>query len=243
MVTAERAKKTTAMKNKETIVRRTLVTGNAGLHVRESGDGEAPSRKVEGYAILFGVPSEPLWKDEDSEGREVIDSGAITKELLDGCDIKMTMFHDRQLILARSKQGKGTLSYCVDEKGVSFEFEAPNTVDGDKALELVRRGDLSGCSFAFTTRYWDKDFVERSVVTEGMMKKVTYTVRAVTGIYDFTLAADPAYPETSVEAREFVADLKDDGKPGQACDKDKDKEREELLEQVRDMRRVAMQKL
>ncbi|MBO5246147.1 MAG: hypothetical protein J6B28_02680, partial [Eubacterium sp.] len=41
------------------------------------------------------------------------------------------------LILARSKNGKGTLTYSVDDKGVYFEFEAPKTVDGDKALELV----------------------------------------------------------------------------------------------------------
>ena len=112
------------------------------------------------------------------------------------------MFHDRQLILARSNKGQGTLRYNIDEKGVSFEFDAPHTADGDKALELVRRGELAGCSFMFTTRYWDSDFVERSAVNVNGLTSITYRVKVITGIYDFTLAADPAYPDTTVQALE-----------------------------------------
>ncbi len=97
-------------RNKNTEVRRTLLTGAAELQVREVAEGEAPSRTITGYAILFERPSAPLWSDDDSEAREVIAAEAITKEILDGCDIKFTMFHDRQLILARSKSGNGTLS-------------------------------------------------------------------------------------------------------------------------------------
>ena len=108
--------------NKDTIIRRCLCTPTE-LHVREAAEGEAPSRTITGYAILFNVPSAPLWSDEDSEAREVIAPEAVTKELLDGQDIKMTMFHNRQLILARSNKGGGTLSYTVDEKGVAFEFD------------------------------------------------------------------------------------------------------------------------
>ena len=115
----------------------------------------------------------------------------------------MTMFHDRQLILARSKGGKGTLSYTVTDEGVDFESEAPRTVDGDKALELVRRGDIAGCSFAFSTYYYDENYVSRSKsIDERGRTVVTITVRKVLGIYDFTLAADPAYPQTSVDLRE-----------------------------------------
>lgn len=227
-----------AKTNKETVAKRVLRTECAELQVREAAEGEAPSRTIVGYAILFGVPSAPLWSDEDSEAREVIAAEAITKELLDGCDIKFTMFHDRQLILARSKSGAGTLSYTVDEKGVKFEFDAPNTADGDKALELVRRGDLSGCSFAFTTRYWDSDFVERTAKVVNGATQITYTVKAVTGVYDFTLAADPAYPDTSVEAREFIAGLREDEKPEPSKP-----ENETMCKQLREMRRAAAQKL
>lgn len=220
-------------RNKDTVVNRILHT-ISDLRVREAPEGQAASRTITGYAILFGVPSEPLYDYEDEEAREVIAPGAVTKELLDGFDIKMTMFHDRQLILARSKNGAGTLTYGVDDKGVYFEFEAPNTVDGDKALELVRRGDISGCSFAFSTHYYDSAYVSRDVQRVDGKTIITYTVNVITGIYDFTLAADPAYPDTSCEAetRELVKALREPGD-------DKAERENKVREQVREMRRAA----
>lgn len=212
---------------KNKIISRTLHTAT-DLRIREAGEGEAPSRVITGYAILFDVPSAPLYSDEAEEIREIISAEAVTQELLDASDIKMTMFHDRQLILARSKNGEGTLSYHIDEKGVYFEFEAPNTVDGEKALELVRRGDIAGCSFAFTTYYFDDAYVSRSVVRSDGKSHTTYTVRMMTGIYDFTLAADPAYPDTHCEARELVS-----------ASREKPEPTNEYREQVRAMRSAA----
>lgn len=224
-------------KNKEAVIKRTLRNDRAELRVREA-EGDAPSRTITGYAVLFNVPSEPLWNDEDSEAREVIAPSAITKELLDGCDIKFTMYHDRQLILGRSNHGAGTLSYFVDKKGVGFNLELPQSPNGDEALALVRRGDLSGCSFAFTTHYWDSDFVERKSEVVNGRSMITYTVKGVTGVYDFTLAADPAYADTSVEARELVTGLRE-AKETQEPKPDTEK----MREQVREMRRAAAQKI
>lgn len=225
-------------RNKDTEVKRTLRLDCAELRVREA-EGDAPSRTITGYAILFNTPSAPLWSDEDSEAREVIAPEAITKEVLDGCDIKFTMYHDRQLILGRSNKGAGTLEYFVDEKGVGFNLELPKSPNGDEALELVSRGDISGCSFAFTTRYWDSDFVERTAKVVNGATQITYTVKAVTGVYDFTLAADPAYPDTSVEAREFTDGLREVEPPTPESKTDTEK----MRKQVREMRRAAAQKL
>lgn len=224
-------------KNKNTVVNRTLHTVT-DLRVRESREGGAPGRTITGYAILFGVPSAPLYAFDDEEAREVIAPGAVPKELLDGCDIKMTMFHDRQLILARSKNGAGTLSYGVDDKGVWFEFEAPDTVDGDKALELVRRGDISGCSFMFSTHYYDSAYVSRDVRRESGKTLITYTVNVITGIYDFTLASDPAYPDTNceAEARELVEALR-------APEPERPEDEDRLRGQIREMCRAAAQPL
>lgn len=221
------------MKNKSQIIRRQMFT-LANLQVREAAEGEAPSRTITGYAVLFGVPSAPLWQDEDSEAREVIAAGAITKELLDGCDIKMTMYHNRQCLLARSNKGVGTLSYEVDEKGVKFTFDAPNTQHGDEALELIRRGDISGCSFMFTTRYYDDACVSRTATVVNGVTMITYTVKAITGVYDFTITDNPAYPDTSVEAREFVDGLKEPEQP-----KPEPKDDTKMREQLREMRCAA----
>lgn len=217
---------------KNEIIRRELVTTD--LHLREQGEGEAESRTIAGYAILFGRQSAPLYEDDEKVVREVISPSAVTASLLDGSDIKMTMFHDRQLILARSNKGQGTLSYSIDEKGVHFEFEAPHTADGDKAIELVKRGDIAGCSFAFSTYYYDEDYVTRESETIDGIDNVTYTVNRMLGVHDFTLAADPAYPETSVEARE--RELKDHEEIVQP-------KGEEISAQVAAMRNAAKRKI
>ena len=228
------------METKDKVIRRCVCTPSE-LHIREAAEGETPSRTITGYAILFNVPSAPLWSDEDSEAREVIAPEAVTKEFLDGQDIKMTMFHDSHSLLARSNKGGGTLSYTVDDKGVMFEFTAPNTVDGDKALELVRRGDISGCSFAFTTHYFDSDFVERqSKVAANGVNNIAYRVKAVTGIYDFTLAANPYYPDTSVEVRELTAELK---REQQSATEPTVEEKERVMRQLREMRHAAKLKM
>ena len=228
------------METKDKVIRRCVCTPSE-LHIREAAEDETPSRTITGYAILFNVPSAPLWSDEDSEAREVIAPEAVTKEFLDGQDIKMTMFHDSHSLLARSNKGGGTLSYTVDDKGVMFEFTAPNTVDGDKALELVRRGDISGCSFAFTTHYFDSDFVERqSKVAANGVNNITYRVKAVTGIYDFTLAANPYYPDTSVEVRELTAELK---REQQSATEPTVEEKERVMRQLREMRHAAKLKM
>ena len=210
----------------KTINKREIFTASQ-LRLREI-DGKEESRIITGYAILFDVPSAPLYEDEDEVIREVIAPEAVSLELLDNSDIKMTMFHDRQLLLARSNKGSGTLSYGIDNRGVYFEFEAPDTADGDKAIELVKRGDIAGCSFAFSTRYYDRAFVEESVV-HGDKVEVTYRVKVITDIYDFTLAADPAYPDTSVEAREIV----------DALHQRQQREKEKIEKQIAEMRRAA----
>ena len=111
-------------------------------------------------------------------------------------DIKMTMYHNREKILARSRNGEGTLKMRVDEVGVHYEFEAPNTVDGDTAIELVKRGDLNGSSFIFWVGV--NDFTRE----KGKDGIYIHRIKNIRKIADMTIAADPAYEETTVSARE-----------------------------------------
>lgn len=176
----------------------------ADLHIREAASGEE-SRIIEGYALKFGVRSRLLcdWWDYYYEQLE---PGCVTREMLDRQDIKLTMFHDRQLILARSNKGTGTLNYEVDAIGVRFWAEMPHTVDGDKALELVQRGDIAGCSFCYST---DEGDSENAVSYERLKEKtengediLLRHVKRINNVYDFTLATDPAFEQTTVSRRE-----------------------------------------
>lgn len=167
-------------------------------HLREAGDG-SESRIIEGYAILFGVPSVTLvdWCDKF---REIIEPGAITQEDLLKYDVQMTMWHDREKLLARWTEGSGTLQLRVDEKGLRYSFEAPRTATGDEALELVRRGDIRGASFCFTAD--EEEGVRYAKDDDGTIFR---HVLRISGLYDTTLASTPAYPQTTASAREIPA--------------------------------------
>lgn len=189
------------MKKKRTIA---IVSG---LRIREATDG-AESRTIEGYALKFGVRSRLLC-DWWNNYYEVLEPGCVTREMLDKQDIKLTMFHDRQLVLARSNKGNGTLSYEVDKVGVKFWAEMPHTVDGDKALELVSRGDIAGCSFIYSTDEGDR---ENAVSYERLNEKgddgediLLRHVKRIDNVYDFTITTDPAYEQTDVSKREVEA--------------------------------------
>lgn len=198
------------MKKKRTIA---IVSG---LRIREATDG-AESRMIEGYALKFGVRSRLLC-DWWNNYYEVLEPGCVTREMLDKQDIKLTMFHDRQLVLARSNKGNGTLSYEVDKVGVKFWAEMPHTVDGDKALELVSRGDIAGCSFIYST---DEGDSENAVSYERLDEKgddgediLLRHVKRIDNVYDFTITTDPAYEQTDVSKREVeAAGIKFDQQP------------------------------
>lgn len=220
---------------KKTIIERSRLVDVGELRVREKEDG-GESRIIQGRVIVFNTPSTVIMEGKDWEVREIIAREAVTKELLDASDIKMTMFLNRQLILARSDHGQGTLKYEVKADGVYFEFEAPHTVDGDKALELVKRRDIAGCSFAFLADYGNREKVEYKAETVNGKTIETYTVRQIETIIDFTLAADPAYKETDVRILREISGHTTSFGPG------KDSGNETAEKQYREMKKLASYK-
>ena len=160
---------------------------------------EENSRIVEGYAIVFNQQSRKLYdKATKKVFTEVIDPRAITNAFLADQDIKMLYNHSNDMLLARSTFGIGTLQYEVDEYGVKYRFEMPNTSVGNDVLELIRRGDVFGCSFAFS---YAKDGV-RDEKKNGQNYR---TVIQMASISDFSIVVDPAYLGTYVSTREFHA--------------------------------------
>ena len=172
------------------------------LAVREAApDGESESRTITGTAIVFNAESEVL-DDWGQKFREVIAPEACTMEFLNSQDIKMNMLHDRDLTLARCNKGVGTLKLSVDERGVNFEFEAPKCDIGDRCLEMVRRGDYSGCSFEFYRGDYDVENLDNG-------KEVKITHRKFKRLTALTIGMDPAYKQTAVNAREVLESTDD----------------------------------
>ena len=97
-------------------------------------------------------------------------------------------------MLARSYNGAGTLSLTVDSYGVKYRFEAPATPDGDYAVEMVKRGDLFGSSFAYITDEKNVRYERK----EGMLYRY---VEKIDWIGDVSIVSDPAYMGTDVTVR------------------------------------------
>lgn len=169
------------------------------LAVREQAEGQTgESRTIYGRAIVFNSESE-LLDDFGTRFREVILPEAASMDFLMTQDIKMNMLHDRKQTVARWNKGKGSLRLSVDREGVSFEFEAPKCDLGDRCLEMVRRGDYSGCSFEF----YPKDYeVERTKGADGK-DEVIIRHKSFEFLSALTIGMDPAYKQTSVNAREM----------------------------------------
>ena len=163
------------------------------MNKQETRPGE--SRTIRGLAIVFNVESE-LLNDCGRQFREVILPQACTKAFLDKQDIKLNLLHERKDTIARSRFGKGNLKISVDGKGVNFEAQVPKCDIGDRALEMVRSGVYTGCSFEFLPDQYE-------VEERGANKEVRVIHKRFKRISAFTLGMDPAYSQTTCNAREM----------------------------------------
>ena len=165
--------------------------------LREAPNYNEETREVSGYAIVWDVESRIMWDGE--EFVEVIARGAIAEDDLKRYDVKALFNHGRDYLLARSVNGQGTLNLIIDEVGLRFSFVTPNTTWGNDVLELIKRGDLRGCSFAFTVNNGD---VEYSRKKDGLCLR---TIKRIAELHDVSVVVDPAYLQTTVSARSWEA--------------------------------------
>lgn len=182
---------------KKTLKAEIYFAGNIKREKDEDGGG----RTVTGLAIVFGERSLPQWADEDEVAYEVIDEGAVDENTIKNSDILLTMFHDRERLLGRSRNGEGTMKVGVDKKGVSFSCEMPDTTNGNDALVSIDRGDITGCSFIGMAAYDDIEKVTLPDPDEAGRTVREYHIRKISDLKDFTITPSPAYPATGTEIK------------------------------------------
>ena len=158
---------------------------------------------VEGYAAVFNQRA-LIWESEWSGWKymEVIDRNAFN-----GADMSDTVFKynhgDVAMILARTSNN--TLTMNTDDKGLRISADIIDTNNGTDVYKLIKRGDLTKMSFAFTVKS------ERTEVDKEN-KIYTRTITAFDKIYDVAVVDVPAYDGTSIQARskEYFVDLEKD---------------------------------
>jgi Escherichia/Staphylococcus phage prohead protease len=177
------------------------------LEIR-SGEGEGETPKITGYAAVFNEVSEELWGF-----REKIAPGAFDDVLED--DVRATFNHDSNYILGRSLSG--TLKLEQDDIGLRVEINPPPTAWARDLLVTMERGDVDRMSFHFRVA---EDGDEWLATEEGDWLR---TLNKFSELFDVSVVAFPAYPQTSAEVRARFEEVREIKTP-ETIPRDLDKE-------------------
>ena len=178
------------MKNKEKkeLIRRSYLFD---VEARETDNGSI----ITGRPIVYNSPT-----NIGDMFMETIDKGALNAT--DLTDVRFLVNHNMDMIpLARSRRNNGnsTMRLTPDLEGLSIEVnvDTENNADARSLYSAVKRGDITGMSFAFSVdeEKWealDTDMPTRHIVSIASVVEVS----AVTW---------PAYEATEINARSTEA--------------------------------------
>ena len=127
--------------------------------------------------------------------REVIRNGA-----LDGADLSDVLLlvnhNDERIPLARSRASKRTMSFSITSEGVDITatLDVENNPEARAVASAIKRGDLSGMSFAFRVAQdgetWQNNYNENELPLR--------TITAIDVVHEVSVVNKPAYKDTSV---------------------------------------------
>ncbi|MBJ7624275.1 HK97 family phage prohead protease [Weissella confusa] len=138
--------------------------------------------QIAGYAIVWDTPSTNL------PFTEIIKAGA-----LDGVDLSGVLAlynHDFANVLGRVDSG--TLKLNIDNHGLHFVLDIPDTTLGHDVYTNIKNGNLKGVSFRFTIA----DGGEQWQQING---RPTRVISKIATMREISLVSVPAYDDTSVE--------------------------------------------
>lgn len=158
---------------------------NAPVEVRKSENGSATIR---GYALKFGVVYDMGWFTEEI-AREALNSADMS-------DIRILGNHDSNIILGRTSAG--TARVGVDDVGMWYEADLPNSPNGENIRVALERGDISQSSWGFMLRYTKEGTGDKWERRNGKDHRTIVDVKTV---FDASPVTFPANPDTTVAKR------------------------------------------
>lgn len=147
-------------------------------------DAAEPMVTLRGYAAKYNVLSEMMW-----DFQEAIAPGAFDNVM--GDDVRALFNHDPNHILGRTLSG--TLRLSLDDVGLVYEVDLPNTEMAETVSCAVERGDVTQSSFAF--------IVNEATWTEREDGTWLRTITNLKRLYDVSPVTYPAYPDATVGMR------------------------------------------
>lgn len=165
---------------------RTLWTPAARAKVEKRAEGR---RVLVGYGAVFYRAGDSGTEYELWPGYvERILPGAFDRALRED-DVRGAFNHDPSLILGRTSAG--TMRLSVDEIGLKYEIDLPDTTAGRDIEVSVERGDVTGSSFMF------------NITDSGERKENDVWISELKGIrlYETGPVTFPAYEATTTGMR------------------------------------------
>lgn len=178
------------------------------------------TRTIRGYGIVFNRESVML-RIAGRKCREVIKPDAMRGVDLSAC---LGMHnHDMNRLIGNAEAG--TMRTGIDEIGVWYEIDVPNSPTGEDVYQSVKRGDTKGSSFQFDIAPDGEKWEQR----DGVWYR---DVTQFGGVYEMGPVTMPAYPDTTAAARGLAARLKSlrDGGESEGEGMDMEAGPEEMME-------------
>lgn len=146
---------------------------------------EVEGNRLSGRAVVFGALA-------DTPGPlEAIARSAFDESLRVGHDVKALVNHNPAMVLGSTRAK--TLRLEVDDDGLAFELDLPDTTYAADLKEVIARNDVSGMSFGFIPgeSEWSRGPGGRQLRTHTSVKR----------LLDVSPVAYPAYDGTEVYLR------------------------------------------
>jgi HK97 family phage prohead protease len=142
------------------------------------------NRRLRGYAIVFNAESQNL-----GGFREIIAPEAVDRTFKEAIDVRALVDHDPAKIIGRLRAG--TMDMMKDGKGLRVTIEPDPEISYARDIMLaVKRGDVTGMSFAFRTVEDDWNFDNEEMAIRTVLDMRVSEVSVVTF---------PAYTQTDIQ--------------------------------------------
>jgi HK97 family phage prohead protease len=163
--------------------------GDVELRVEDGEEGK-PSR-IKGYAAVFNRWS-PVYRSWIGPWKERIDPGFFDDVL--GGDTRALFNHDPNFVLGRT--GPKTLRLKRDDVGLLVDIQPPDTtLVREMVVEPMKRGDITGASFAFRLAPRGDAWAEGA---DGILER---TLLKAIRLDDVSPVTFPFYPQANLAVR------------------------------------------
>jgi HK97 family phage prohead protease len=164
------------------------------LEICAGAETENP-RQVRGYAAVFDSESEILGGSRNKFVEKISRNAFADTDMT---NVVCLFNHDSNYVLGRSKDGKGSMQMGIDERGLWYQLDMPNTTLGNDLLESIKRGDVQSSSFSFSIAEGGDAWAKEDRNGESILSR---TISKIGKLYDTSLVVSPAYPDATVALR------------------------------------------